>query len=74
MSRIRRIRSNVWGAATAPGRAIRSWWEPIPAEGQVAFIGLVLLGVGLQAGVIGLAVPGAILTSIGMGLNFRRRP
>jgi hypothetical protein len=72
MNRLRRIRSKLWSAVTAPGRAAWSWWEPIPAEGKVAFIGLVLLGVGLQAALIGLAVPGLILTSIGMGFNLRR--
>lgn len=72
MTRLRRFRSTAWRAMTAPGRAVRSWWEPIPAEGQVAFIGLVLLGLGLQFAVIGLAAPGVILTAIGMGFNLRR--
>lgn len=69
---LRRLASSARVAATAPYRAIRSWWEPIPPEGQVAVVGLALLGVGLQAGMIGLAVPGLILTAIGMGLNLRR--
>lgn len=72
MTRLRRAATRLWATVTVPARAIRSWWEPIPDEGQVAVIGLILLGVGLQAGVIGLAIPGLVLTSIGMGFNLRR--
>lgn len=72
MNRLRRLRTATWDVVTAPYRQLRAWWEPIPPEGQVTFIGLVLVGVGLQAGLISLIVPGAILTAIGMGLNLRR--
>lgn len=74
MTRLHHLAASAWVVATTPYRAIRSWWEPIPPEGQVAVVGLALLGVGLQAGVVGLAVPGLILTAIGMGFNLRRGP
>lgn len=73
-SKVRAGLGRIGSAAAWPFGAARRWWDGFDsAEGQVATLGLVLLGVGLQWSLIGLAVPGAILTAIGMGFNLRRR-
>jgi hypothetical protein len=73
MNRLRRAIDRARTAIVSPFVVIAEWQAEIPAEGRVVLVGLLILGAGLGAVWPPLAaiIPGSVVVSIGVGVNFR---